>query len=118
MPSGSDNALAVRVASEIQELHEKAQLCTLEITQGIELSSNDYLGLARDPRLKAAPFEAVQQSAARGSTGSRLLSRHSREWADGMSQTQYCSDAQNPGPISDKVLNHEELAPSRNIAIC
>ncbi|NNE97576.1 MAG: 8-amino-7-oxononanoate synthase, partial [Pyrinomonadaceae bacterium] len=40
--------------------------------RGIDLSSNDYLGLAQDSRLKDAMIEAVEREGV-GSTGSRLL---------------------------------------------
>ena len=39
---------------------------------GIDLSSNDYLGLAQHPRIKAAMAAAIEREGA-GSTGSRLL---------------------------------------------
>ncbi|MGL5035380.1 MAG: 8-amino-7-oxononanoate synthase [Microcystaceae cyanobacterium] len=41
----------------------------------INFASNDYLGLANDPRLKAAAIQAIQDWGT-GSTGSRLLSGH------------------------------------------
>ncbi len=41
----------------------------------INLASNDYLGLANDPRLKQAAIEAIQHWGT-GSTGSRLMSGH------------------------------------------
>ncbi len=41
----------------------------------VNFASNDYLGLAGDPRLRAAAIAAVQQYGT-GSTGSRLLSGH------------------------------------------
>ncbi|MBD0336141.1 MAG: 8-amino-7-oxononanoate synthase [Cyanobacteria bacterium Co-bin13] len=41
----------------------------------INFASNDYLGLASDPRLAAAAIEAIQTYGT-GSTGSRLLSGH------------------------------------------
>lgn len=41
----------------------------------INFASNDYLGLAGDPRLKAAAIAAIQTYGT-GSTGSRLLSGH------------------------------------------
>jgi 8-amino-7-oxononanoate synthase len=41
----------------------------------INFASNDYLGLATDPRLKQAAIAAVQEWGT-GSTGSRLLSGH------------------------------------------
>ena len=39
----------------------ESQLRTLETPDGINLCSNDYLGLAVDPRLKRAVIEAVAQ---------------------------------------------------------
>ncbi|NJN20949.1 MAG: 8-amino-7-oxononanoate synthase [Leptolyngbya sp. RL_3_1] len=41
----------------------------------VNFASNDYLGLAGDPRLRAAAIAALQQYGT-GSTGSRLLSGH------------------------------------------
>jgi len=65
---------------ELDSLREQLQFRTLEIPAGINLSSNDYLGLASDPRLKQAALQAVARSSAVGSTGSRLLSGNSTEW--------------------------------------
>ena len=45
---------------------------------GVNFCSNDYLGLAEDPRLKKAVMEAVESAARVGGTGSRLLSGHER----------------------------------------
>ena len=71
------------MARELDELREKSQLRSLEMPRGINLCSNDYLGLARDPRLKQAVAEAVARAGQVGSTGSRLLmSGNSREWED------------------------------------
>lgn len=50
------------------------------MVHGIDFSSNDYLGLATDPRLKQAIAEGVEYSARLASTGSRLLSGHSEAW--------------------------------------
>src|ERR1700692_3943905 len=50
------------------------------MVHGIDFSSNDYLGLATDPRLKQAIAEGVEYSARLASTGSRLLSGHSGGW--------------------------------------
>lgn len=63
-------------------LREESQLRALDHLNGINLSSNDYLGIAGDPRLKEAVVRAVQASDAMGSTGSRLLSGNSREWEE------------------------------------
>src|SRR5262245_26314216 len=45
---------------------------TLRPPSGIDLSSNDYLALARDPRIVAALMAGAAREGA-GSTGSRLL---------------------------------------------
>jgi 8-amino-7-oxononanoate synthase len=74
--------IAQRMARSLDELREQSQLRSLEILDGINLSSNDYLGLARDPRLKQAVMEAVERAERVGSTGSRLLSGNAREWEE------------------------------------
>jgi 8-amino-7-oxononanoate synthase len=74
--------LRSRIADDLDRLREQSQLRTLEIPSGINLCSNDYLGLAADPRLKRAVIEAVSRAEAVGSTGSRLLSGNSRAWEE------------------------------------
>jgi 8-amino-7-oxononanoate synthase len=71
-----------RIARELDSLREISQFRTLDIPGGIDLSSNDYLGLARDPRLKTAAAQSVQHVQRMGGTGSRLLSGNAREWED------------------------------------
>jgi 8-amino-7-oxononanoate synthase len=61
-----------RIAARLQELHEGQLLRTLRPPRGIDLSSNDYLGLAAHPLLKQRMVAAVQREGC-GSTGSRLL---------------------------------------------
>lgn len=65
---------------EIARLHEAAQFRTLKNPSGINLYSNDYLGLASDARLKKAAIDAIAAAQSVGSTGSRLLSGNSPEW--------------------------------------
>ncbi|MGH9638438.1 MAG: aminotransferase class I/II-fold pyridoxal phosphate-dependent enzyme [Candidatus Acidiferrales bacterium] len=77
-----DDTIERRVAQELESLRAISQLRTLDVPNGIDLSSNDYLGLAYDRRLKQAIIEAIAQSTRAGSTGSRLLSGNSREWED------------------------------------
>lgn len=76
----SDGFIGKRIAREIEELRSRSLLRTLEYPGGINLSSNDYLGLASDPRLKQKILEAVQRSSLAGSTGSRLLSGNTPGW--------------------------------------
>jgi len=71
-----------RMAQELDSLREQSQFRTLEMPGGVNLCSNDYLGLSTDPGLKQAVLEAVERAAAVGSTGSRLLSGNSREWEE------------------------------------
>src|SRR6202041_2401940 len=69
-----------RMAKDLDSLRRASQLRSLELRAGLDLSSNDYLGLARDPRLKRAVRKAIEASEKMGSTGSRLLSGNAREW--------------------------------------
>ena len=80
MPDGGDRTLAARIQHEMEQLREGAQLRTLEHPAGINLCSNDYLGLATDQRLKQVVAEAIARAQAVGSTGSRLLSGNAEEW--------------------------------------
>jgi len=70
------------MAQELDALRAQSQFRTLEFPRGINLCSNDYLGLAEDPRLKRAVIDAVEGAATVGSTGSRLLSGNAREWEE------------------------------------
>ncbi|HEU5257726.1 MAG TPA: 8-amino-7-oxononanoate synthase [Vicinamibacterales bacterium] len=56
----------------MRSLEEQGLRRTLHPPAGIDLSSNDYLGLAQHPRIKAAMAAAAEREGA-GSTGSRLL---------------------------------------------
>src|SRR5580704_16761767 len=73
-----------RIGTELVDLKSRAQLRQLEtprsINLSIDLSSNDYLGLASDPRMKQAILEAVNSATRIASTGSRLLSGHDETW--------------------------------------
>ena len=85
MPDARRSAIERRIARELDSLRDLAQFRTLEIldgTSGLNLSSNDYLGLSTDPRLKQATIEAVARAGRVGSTGSRLLSGNPREWEE------------------------------------
>jgi 8-amino-7-oxononanoate synthase len=82
VPDSVENDLRERMAQDLEELREKSQLRALDTLGGINLCSNDYLGLAADPRLYRAILEAVVNVESVGSTGSRLLSGNSPEWVE------------------------------------
>src|SRR3984957_11125829 len=70
------------MAEELDDLRARSQFRTLDGPGGVNLASNDYLGLAADPRLKQAVAKAVANTGSVGSTGSRLLSGNAPEWAE------------------------------------
>ena len=70
------------MVGELDILRERSLFRTLESPRGINLCSNDYLGLATDPRIKQAVIEAVARTESFGSTGSRLLSGNSTKWEE------------------------------------
>jgi 8-amino-7-oxononanoate synthase len=71
-----------RLQLELDALASQSQLRRLEVLDGINLCSNDYLGLARDSRLRDAVAAALAAGAPVGSTGSRLLSGNSPVWEE------------------------------------
>jgi len=66
------DALERRVRGRLRALADDGLLRTLRPPAGVDLSSNDYLGLARHPTVTARMAAAVEADGA-GSTGSRLL---------------------------------------------
>ncbi|MDH7803942.1 MULTISPECIES: 8-amino-7-oxononanoate synthase [unclassified Rhizobium] len=54
-------------------LHRKSRLRALTPQAGVDFTSNDYLGLADAPRLKAAINAAIERGVPVGAGGSRLL---------------------------------------------
>ena len=81
MPDANPSIRA-RIAANLQTLRDNSQFRLLEIPRGVNLCSNDYLGLARDSRLKRAVLAAFESCTQLASTGSRLLSGNSRDWQD------------------------------------
>jgi 8-amino-7-oxononanoate synthase len=80
MPESENTSINARMLLRLEELKQKAQLRELAEVAGVNLYSNDYLGLSVDPRLKLAAIEAVAQASRVASTGSRLLSGHAAVW--------------------------------------
>ena len=68
----SSESLEQRIRLQLRALEATGQLRTLMPPSGVDLSSNDYLGLASHPVLKARLAEGVMRHGC-GSTGSRLL---------------------------------------------
>lgn len=65
-------SLPDRISVRISEIEAKGLKRKLAPPRGIDFSSNDYLALAKDERLKNAMIEGVRREGV-GSTGSRLL---------------------------------------------
>jgi 8-amino-7-oxononanoate synthase len=65
-------SLESRIGERLRAIRDGHLLRTLRPPTGIDFSSNDYLGLAKHPRLKRAMIDAVELHGV-GSTGSRLL---------------------------------------------
>ena len=61
-----------RVQQQLRDLDARALRRSVRAPAGIDLSSNDYLGLSTHPRLKRRMERAVRREGC-GSTGSRLL---------------------------------------------
>ncbi len=72
MTEGLASGLAGRIDARLQSLRQAGLLRTLRPPSGVDLSSNDYLGLARDPRVVQALIAGAARDGC-GSTGSRLL---------------------------------------------
>lgn len=82
MPSDSNDKLLKELERGLLELEAKNQRRSLAEIHGVNLCSNDYLGLAESAELKAAAIAALQESARCGGTGSRLLSGNSAAWEE------------------------------------
>lgn len=78
----SSNDLRARIDAQLAALREHSQLRSLDLPRGLDLCSNDYLGLASDPRLKQALLDAISAAPRVASTGSRLLSGNSHDWQE------------------------------------
>jgi 8-amino-7-oxononanoate synthase len=82
MPADFRQQLESELASRLETLDARHELRSVVQVRGINLSSNDYLGLAQSPALKSAVLESVAASARVGATGSRLLSGHHPFWSE------------------------------------
>jgi 8-amino-7-oxononanoate synthase len=80
MPIERGDSLGGELEAGLRELESRSQRRNLSEIAGVNLSSNDYLGLAEDPQLRDAVLEAVRVAPRVGGTGSRLLSGHVGLW--------------------------------------
>src|SRR5260370_437376 len=69
-----------QLESGLRGLGAKSPTRTLAEVRGVNLCSNDYLGLAEHSALHIAVLEAVRKAPRVGGTGSRLLSGHAQSW--------------------------------------
>ena len=60
-------------AQKLEHLAQKSRLRVLQKPAGIDLTSNDYLGLRTPPALRQAAIEALERGIDLGAGGSRLL---------------------------------------------
>ena len=81
MPEFNESLLA-ELQAGLRELESRRQRRTLVEISGVNLCSNDYLGLADSLALKQNVIDAVVKAARTGGTGSRLLSGHAAAWTE------------------------------------
>jgi 8-amino-7-oxononanoate synthase len=72
--------LSRELQSGLSGLEVRNQRRSLSEMRGVNLCSNDYLGLSEHADLRAAILEAVKDAPRVGGTGSRLLSGHFAVW--------------------------------------
>lgn len=69
----------IKLQEKLKQLKEQNRLRSLKRPQGIDLTSNDYLGMRNHPALKQAALEAIESGIDMGAGGSRLLRGHTKE---------------------------------------
>lgn len=80
--NSSPTKLSRRIDADLAALASQDQLRRLGAIHGVNLCSNDYLGLSGDPRLREAVVTALAAGTAVCSTGSRLLSGNAEMWEE------------------------------------
>jgi len=82
MPSEFHSQFHREIVQGLADLEAAGQRRTLAEICGVNLCSNDYLGLAESAALKTAVEEAARTAKRVGGTGSRLLSGQTRGWSE------------------------------------
>lgn len=67
-----------RFAKKLKQLKSQNRLRSLNLPHGIDLTSNDYLGLRTHPALRQGAVEALEAGIDLGAGGSRLLRGHTQ----------------------------------------
>jgi 8-amino-7-oxononanoate synthase len=80
MPSEFNRSLMRELENGLRDLQARSQLRTVAEISGVNLCSNDYLGLSVHPGLREAVLRATNGGSRLGGTGSRLLSGHASVW--------------------------------------
>ena len=68
--------------NELKSLENQNRLRSLNLPNGIDLTSNDYLGMATHPELRKAAINALEHNIDIGAAGSRLLRGHTQSHKD------------------------------------
>ena len=80
MPSEFHKTLNSELQAGLRELESRSQRRSLVEISGVNLCSNDYLGLADRSALREAAIQGLRDAHRVGGTGSRLLSGHATAW--------------------------------------
>lgn len=67
---------------KLDDLKGRNRFRNLALPYGVDLTSNDYLGMAQHPELRAAAIMALQDGMDIGAAGSRLLRGHTKAHAE------------------------------------
>jgi 8-amino-7-oxononanoate synthase len=82
MPGDVLSSWKAALSKSLRALEQQHQRRTLAEVRGVDFCSNDYLGLAQHPAIRAAVAAAVEKANRIGGTASRLLSGHTQGWHD------------------------------------
>lgn len=77
-----NNSINPVFQEKLSHLKNKNRLRKLHLPNGIDLTSNDYLGMATHPALKKIAIEELQNGIDIGAAGSRLLRGHTQHHAN------------------------------------
>ena len=71
-----------QIETDLANLRDRGLYRKLVQNEGIDFASNDFLGLSRSPKIRAALMEFLQGGGPLGATGSRLISGETRDIGD------------------------------------